>query len=233
MKWEAIDEEAGLWSLERVIDDVCVLRSVALRLRDGALAIISPMRESTDHSLEQLEAIGPPEVLVAPNHFHNMGLNKYGDRFEGCRLVASQTATKRLSKKTRLEVEPLELLRERLPPHVTLLQAAGTRNGEVLVSVKTEKGALWVVADAFFNYPTLPKGAMGLGLRIFGLGPELRVGKTFKHIGLADKKAYAQWLSDALDADTPQILIPAHGEIVRGNGLALRLRNAAARTLPL
>ncbi|MHA1568826.1 MAG: hypothetical protein ACTSXZ_05100 [Alphaproteobacteria bacterium] len=230
--WKPIDEGAGLWAHERFKDGVSILRSTAVRLADGDLAVIGPIREKSEAAREQLRALGRPAILLAPNHYHNAGLALYQREFSDCVVVASAVAAPRLRKKTPCASAPLELLRARLPRHMSLLEPPGTRTGEVWLRAGTGGGVAWVVGDAFFNMRAAPRSFMGVVMRLFGNAPGLRIGGTFTWLALRNNREYAAWLTAQLEADNPAILIPAHGDIEAGDDLPDRLRALAAARLP-
>lgn len=89
--WQPVPALDGVWSAARVIDGV-PLRSLAIRLADGRLAIHSPIRRLAREARGQLAEIGKPAFLIAPNHFHNRGLHKYLEAYPGVTIVASPTA---------------------------------------------------------------------------------------------------------------------------------------------
>ena len=90
--WKPFDESAGLWMLGQTLDGVCILRSVALRLADGTLAVVGPIRESPRESFTELDALGRPVFLLAPNFFHHLGLAAYAEKFPDAQVVASAKA---------------------------------------------------------------------------------------------------------------------------------------------
>ncbi len=230
--WKPFDESAGLWMLGQTLDGVCILRSVALRLADGTLAVVGPIRESPRESFTELDALGRPVFLLAPNFFHHLGLAAYAEKFPDAQVVASAKATPRLSRQITCPIGPLADLQNLLPDRVSLLEPSGTRNGEVWLRAETAQGVVWIVSDAFFNLPRTPRTVMGIVVRLFGIGPGLRIGPTFKWIALKNRREYAVWLKGQLEADQPSVLIPGHGDICEGDDLPDRLTALAAKRLP-
>lgn len=230
--WKPIDESAGLWAHERFKDGVSILRSTAIRLADGDVLVIGPIREKSGAARQALRALGRPAILLAPNSFHNLGLASYAREFPDCTVVASAAAVPRLMKKTPCAIATLDTLRARLPGHMSLLEPPGTRTGEVWLRAETGGGVAWVVGDAFFNIAGTPSLFAAAFRRLVGNAPGLRIGGTFKLIALGNGREYAAWLSAQLTADEPTMLIPAHGEIAEGDDLPDRLRALAAARLP-
>lgn len=217
--WQAIREHPSGWSW----------RTVAVNLGGGKLCVFSPLANPRDHLLDGLDALGEPLFLLAPNHFHYMGLAAHLERWPSARVVATAQASARLEKKTGLSVEPLDALREALPAHMDALELAGIKSGEAWLSVQTPEGRWWIVCDAFFNVQERPIGAFGFALRLTGTAPGLRIGGTFrsKLLQMGDRATYKVWLLDALAREAPTTLVPCHGEIVSGPDLPERLRALA------
>ncbi len=217
---DCIDEELGLWSIVRTKSNGWNLRTTVLRLADERLAVLSPTRGLED----EVAALGTPSYLVAPNHFHHLGIENYLTRWPSAKPLTSAGALPRLTKKYEsLTFESLDLLRERLPSGTQLLEPEGLKNGEILLRAQTSAGIAWAVSDAFFNMAEHPSGMMGLVIRATGTSKGLRIGRTFTTLAIQSKPTYAAWLRAQLGADQPTILLPGHGEVIRDQSLPTRL----------
>lgn len=223
ISWKAIDADAGVWGAERLHRSGWHWRSVAVRLTDGSVAVVSPLMNTDDDGHRALADLGGASVLVAPNHFHWMGLAQYRERYQAT-LVGSPVAAVRIGKKSGLALGPVEALAERLPAHVAVLAPDGLKNGELWLRVATARGIAWVVSDAFFTLPKTPTGGYGAFCRLTGTSPGLRIGTTFKVVGIADRPAYKKWLLARIERDAPRILVPSHGEVLEDDALPARLR---------
>ncbi len=190
------------------------LRTTVLRLTDDSLALFSPTR-----GLQTLIAeLGSVSMLVAPNHFHHLGLASYAERWPDATIVCSSQAAKRLSKKSAIQnFQSLDALRALLPAHASVLEAPSLRTGEILLRVETELGVAWAVSDAFFNLAAHPRGMAGLVCRATRTSKGMRIGRTFTGLAVQDKQTYGAWLRQQLDADRPTLLLPGHGEVQRGS----------------
>lgn len=229
--WTVLDETAGLWALESFNGSGFSLRTTALRLRDGGVLLVSPTRALGDAAHEELAVLGKPSVLLAPNHFHHLGLAEHLERYPAAKVVASVVAAPRLQKQTGLDIRSCDEVRELLPDGAEIVETAGTRSGEAWLTVGTVRGTAWVVSDAFFNLPSLPKNMFGLALWLTGTGPGLRIGRTYTALAIRDKRAYRAWLSKMLDRLPPALLVPGHGDAVEGPDLAGKLRAIAEQRL--
>lgn len=231
MSWTAIDAQTGVWSAARLPKPGWSLGTIAVRARDGGLAIVSPTAGLGDAAHEALRALGEPRFLLAPNHFHYLGLREWTERYPGATVVASATARPRLSARSPLAFGELDALRAALPEAVTVVEPPHTKTGETWLRVATARGPAWVVGDAFFNVAGRATGAMGLVLRATRTAPGLSLGKTFVWLGLRDKRSYAAWLAEQLDGDPPALLVPCHGDVYDGEDLVERLRALARARL--
>ena len=224
--WAPLPGVDGIWCAERKRSGT-VLRSAAVALGNGRLALYSPPRGLGADAQRALTARGAPALLVAPNHFHNLGLHEYATTYPTASLVASSVAIPRLTRVLKGR-HPIASAAEpaaeaALPSNVSFLVTPGTTNGELWLSVQTAQGRAWLVGDAFFNILRTPKTPMGLLLRLLGICPGLRIGTSFKWF-VRDRAAYRSWLLATLDQQQPVILIPCHGAIVVDPELPRRLR---------
>ncbi len=217
--------------MEKVVESGWGFRAVAQRLDDGSVALVSPIAGTVAASASALGALGQPSFVLAPNHFHHLGLAETRLRYPEARVVASPVAARRLTAQFDGVVEGLDGLRARLPEGVTLLQPPGVKTGEVWLRVQTSQGVTWVVSDAFFNVTFPLRGTMGVLLRATGTAPGLRIGSTFLWLGLSDRRAYRGWLEAQLKADAPTTLVPGHGDVLHDDALPERLQELVARRL--
>lgn len=220
---------SGAWQAERVRSGV-PFRSTAFRLADGSLGLYSPIRELGDAAHEELVGLGTPRLLVAPNHFHNLGLGEHARRYSEATVTASSTAIPRLMRKTRLSVQARAGVGPPLPPGASWLEPPAMRNGELWISLPTADGTAWLVGDGFFNIGRTPRTPIGALLRMFGNSPGLRLGSSYK-LFMRDKRSYRHWLLEAIDRERPTVLIPCHGDVVVDPQLPARLRQIAESRL--
>ncbi len=187
----------------------------AMRLVDGSLAVLSAPPSPGEGEVAELEALGQPSVLLAPNHYHNLGLRGFVERYPSALAVSTAKARPRLLAKTGVATKGIEALAERLPPGVRVLVPPGTRQGEAWLRFATPTGVAWLVTDAFFNVTPLPQNPFGWFLWLTRGAPGLRIGGTFLAVGLADRREYYPWLAEQLLVDQPTTLLTAHGEASR------------------
>lgn len=224
---------AGCWASDKWSKKGWYWRNMAVELDSGELLIYSPIVGMGDAAHQGLAALGKPTVLLAPNHFHYCGVREHLDRYPGCRLVATITAMPRLRAKTGLDFEPISGLglARRTGGRVDVLEPPGLKSGESWLRVRGPDGVAWLISDAFFSLQATPTGLMGLICRLTGTTPGLRIGRTFTTLAVADRAAYRDWLLGAIEADRPTMLVPNHGEVVRGTDLPERLAALARARL--
>lgn len=218
--WHPVEGVPDLWRFVRQDAGVAMFSSLAVPLKDGGSLVVSALPSDNEDDYAALEEIGSPTVLLAPNHYHNLGLKPFCKRYPAAMVVATDAAGPRLMKQTGLPVGSLASLAERLPDGVSLLQPAGLKQGEVWLRFLTPTGVVWAVCDAFFNVSPVPTSVFGGFLWLTQGAPGLRIGGTFLGVGIRDKKQYAAWFYERLAADRPVGLIPAHGNASFGAELA-------------
>jgi hypothetical protein len=225
-----IDDGAGVFAAEKSARNGWHWRMTVVRGEDGAI-VVSPIRRLPEAVHDALAGLGGVASLLAPNHFHYLGVAEFLERYPASRAVCAPAARSRLARKTDLSFADPDALG--LPSSVSLLSPPGLRTGELWLRVDTARGVAWVVSDAFFNLAAHPTGGFGLACRLMGITCGLRLGRTFTTLAVADRKAYGSWLLAQLERDQPRVLVPGHGDIVEAPDLAERLADLAAARLGL
>lgn len=196
---EPIADIDGLWSIRKGN-----LRCVAISLPDGGAALYSPVRKTSGTAF----AVAPVRYLLAPNHYHNLGLGEHVEAFPEADRVCSNGARPRLEKVTGLAFAGLEGLAEALPAHANLLEPEGLKTGEVWVCLRAQDEIIWIVTDAFCGVQEKSDAEPKVGFL-----------KPFPTYGLRDKAVFSAWVQNRLDLETPTMIVPCHGEIVQGKDL--------------
>ncbi|HTJ80844.1 MAG TPA: hypothetical protein VL400_03950 [Polyangiaceae bacterium] len=220
MSWTSI-LEGRVWEASTSIRGGWPLRSVAVELATGGVAVLSPSRGLDIDAL--IRHAGDVRFLVAANHFHYLGIPEWLAACPGAVPIATDVALPRLAKKVDIAWSQPDDLVGALASDTTLLIPEGTASGEAWLSVERGPTRIWIVCDAYFNLETLPRGVMGAFCKVSRTGPGLSIGQTWKYVQLRDRKRYKAWLLARLAAAPPTVLVPSHGEIVRGDDLGERL----------
>lgn len=207
MQFEKIVE--GLWSVHHVVKNGFELRMMIARLDDGTTLVSSPLPGMKDAHHAELLAIGTPSVILASNHFHNLGLADFIERYPDAQVICAAGAKTRLEKKTPFTFGGLDGVA--LPSWLSLVEPPGLKGGETWLVARRDGACVWAVCDAIFNLPRHPSGAFGLITRLGGSATGLRISRLFKIGLLGDKAAYREWLLEQIESAPPTVLLPAHG----------------------
>lgn len=223
-RWEKISMTPELYSWSECHEKFFDLRMLALRLNDGSLMIYSPIPLKKDESFRKLEELGQVSFVLAPNHFHNLGIKPFKKRYPGLRFVASDAAIPRLQKVTNENFGQLTNIIPLLPSGVAVIEPEALKAGELWMTVQSQdKGSILIVCDAFFNMPSVKKSVFGGILWLTGGAPGLRISRVFRIFGMQNRAAYRKWVEHLLGAFPPDVLIPSHGAICVRKNLAEEL----------
>lgn len=224
-RWLPISKRPDVWTWSRTSRDFFDLRMTALRLKDGSLLVVSPVPNPGEEAFQELEALGPVTVLCAPNHYHNLGIKPFLERFPKARCVASPQAIPRLQKMTGIPFEPWTQIQEHLPDGITLTEPEGLKAGELWLEVSGHQpdGNILIVCDAFFNMHDSKSMLWSLIFRLGGSMPGLKVSRVFRLIGMSDRKRYKTWVTHRWQSFEPELLVPAHGDFYASSALSEEL----------
>ncbi|MEQ9365204.1 MAG: hypothetical protein RIF32_13230 [Leptospirales bacterium] len=189
------------------------LRMSALQLTDGSICIVSPVAGLSAGLLENARDPTKVKFLLAPNHYHNQGLQEFSRAFPAATVCAPESARPRLEKQTGLRIDGIAKLAGLLPAHMQLIEPPGLKTGEIWLAIKQSSTRAWFVVDAFrgpddADDPPAQEPAL--------------VG-TFPSFGVGDAGAYTEWVLARIAADAPNLLIPCHGALVQGESLPKKL----------
>jgi hypothetical protein len=179
-----------------------------VRLPSGGLLVHSPTWNG-DGTFERVEAVGRPEVLLAPNYFHHVSLPRFRERWPSARAVCSDRARPRLTKKGHANLGGLADVA--LPKGARFLELPHLKNGEVWLSLPGDGGPTWIVCDGFFHMCQPVTGVQGWVMRRMKVVPGLKFGFPLPFL-IEDKRAYRAWLLETLRAERPRRVIFSHGD---------------------
>lgn len=228
--WRPLAEAGNVWHATTTGPGGVPLRSVAVRLVTGEVAVYSPIRGLGPAAHHELLRIGEPSVLIAPNHYHSLGLREYAAAYPRAEVIAGQAAVPRLTRLCRRAVREPAGQNGTLPAGVSWLPAPATRQGELWLSLAGAGGRTWIAGDGFFNIARTPRSPLGLLLRLLGICPGLRVGTSFRWL-IRDRATYRDWLLDLIAREGPTTLVPCHGDVLADRALPARLRELAEQRL--
>jgi hypothetical protein len=196
---DAVEGFEGLWTARRGN-----LSCVAVSLKSGDLCLYSPVEKLS------AEFVGknPVRFLLAPNHYHNKAIGEFSEAFEDAQLVCSDAARPRLEKITSRKFSGLAALGDELPSGVTLVEPEGLKTGEIWLCIQNGTRVAWIVTDAFCGLKKTDDER-----------PEIGFLKTFPKYGVRDSDLFSSWVRNRLELETPDLILPCHGEQARGAAL--------------
>lgn len=197
------------------------LNCFAIALNTKDLCLYSPVAALVGSDCAFPGDLGDVSVLLAPNHYHNKGLQPFSDRYPNAERVCSDAARPRLRKITGLDFASLEKLREQLPKAVKILHPEGLKTGEVWMQVQHGGTVAWIVTDAF-SAERRPSGEFNTAPSMLG---------TFPKFGVKDASVYKSWVAQQIAAQPPTVLLPCHGSPVRNRDLGAQLLTLLDTTL--
>jgi len=201
-----------------------------VRLTDGGLLLHSPtwLGEGT---FEAVERLGTPRILLAPNCYHHLSLERFRERWPEARVAAAESALPRLVKKGHLGLVPLAEVADGLPAASRFLVPKGLKTGEAWLSLAGPAGRIWIVCDAFFNVNRTTTGPFGWALRMTGTVPGLRLGDTFRWLAVGDRAEYRNWALRRLAEERPTSMALSHGDPISDPDLADKLASLLHKRL--
>jgi len=182
----------------------------------AGLIVVSPPCPVAGGVVDDLARYGKVVALIAPNAFHHLGLPEWKARFPDAAVFAPSQSIARVEKRTGISgVRPLTDAKAACGEGVELVDMPHYKTGEVLVRIRSTRGAVWYVTDIVMNLPQLPRHPVPrLLFRITRSGPGLRFNNIAPLFMVADKSALHRWFADEFRKAPPSWLIAAHGDVV-------------------
>lgn len=229
VEWTNVDE-AGDIREAKYRFSAGASRCSIVRLWPSSFLIYSPGRTLAESALELL-GTGSNVILLAPNAGHTLGLAEWKAAFPRALVVASSTAIPQVRKRSGLnEIQELSTAERFLPEHVSLHVLPACRWGEVWIKVDIGDKTIWIVCDAFFNLPALPDNRLIKTLMsLFRYGPGLEITRTFRYVGIKQRRLYREWVEQRLGTGRRVVLVPCHGNIYDDREAASHVLELTAR----
>ena len=188
-------------------------RSLAVRMPDGALAVLSPLPD--EDARREVAALGPVRFLVAPNSFHHVGLASWAAAFPAARVFLAPG---------------LRVRRPELPASEELAEGAATPFADVLahsvlgpsrgvseVAFLHRPSRTLILTDACFHILQAPRVRDRLGFRMLGVWRRFGPSLTARTILLRDRAQIASFVARLCRWDFERIVV-AHGEVLEPAG---------------
>jgi hypothetical protein len=192
--------------------------ALAVALPDRKWMILSPPPKLSASEAAAFAEHGSVIALVENNGTHHLGLGPCRKLFPAAVTYAEPKAAARIRTKNADagQLEPIDALRPLLGPAVSIVAIPGSKIGDVIVRVATDKGVLFYASDFLANIVRPPSNPIfRLLFKLTRSGPGLTVFRIFFTFYVADRSAAFEALIRELEAHPPTILVPAHGEPVQ------------------
>jgi len=225
--WNVVDEERAVLWREYEFNKGAYATTLVFRGTDG-LVVVSPGKGLEGADYDVLSRFGEVRALIANNTFHHLGQGPWRERFPRAESYAAPGVLAKFQKKA--ASIPFRSLDElSLPPTVKLHVLPGCKNGEVLVSVGTQRGSLWYTGDVLTNLQRIPGPPASWLFSWTDSGPGFRLFKPAVWLFINDRRALKERMNALLTEDPPTLIVPAHGPAVTTANLAAEARAQIAR----
>ena len=224
-KWLQISSNPAVWTWCKPQETFFDFRMTAFRLTDNTLLVYSPVPDPGEQCLLDLTALGDVSCILAPSHFHNLGIKLFLSRWPKTRLLAPTPARTRLKRVTGHEFSDIASIRDLLPPGIKLRQTEGLKGAEIWIHIHSALGNLRApaVCDSFFHMHNPKRGFFRIMMFLVGGMPGLRVSRMFKKVAGMNRSTYGAWTRRELAELRPTMLIPTHGDILVDPALTVKL----------
>jgi len=212
--------EENLWTVTAGVPGMALKRVMTLvRLADGRLVVHSAVALD-DESMAEIEAWGPPAVLLVPNGYHRLDAPAYLARYPELQVLCPKGSRSKVEEVVRVDGDY-----DAFPddPAVSVEHLAGVRKAEGVMIVRSGSGTTLVFNDAIFNMPH-GRGVAGFIFRhVTGSTGGPRVTRLFRVMAVKDKAAFRDHLLRLAETpDLVRIIVSHHLPIESEPAAALR-----------
>ncbi|MFO0726590.1 MAG: hypothetical protein U1E65_22580 [Myxococcota bacterium] len=208
----------GLWQVKGSLPFPLPRNMTVLRLPSGGLLIYSAVAMD-EAGMKALEALGKPEIMVVPHHFHLMDAPFYKARYPQLKVVATDVIREKLGTKLVPDGRPEALLPA---AGVRFHQVPGLKGSELVLDVDVPGGRALVFTDVFGT------PLQGFMAKLLGAPGGTGVPRIVKLRQIADKPAVRRFLEELAEIPALQMILVSHGAPLR-EGCAAALKTAAQR----
>jgi hypothetical protein len=210
-----------VWQVAGSLPRIPLPRNMTIwKMADGGLWVHSAVA-CDDATMDEIERLGRPEVLVVPNGFHRADAAVWKDRYPAMRVVCPEAARPKVEEVVKVDGKDTETV------GVIVHEVPGIKEGEHVYEVDAGAGHALVMCDLLFNLPHLP-GFGGFVLRMLGSTGRFGLTPTGKFLMVKDTRQLRKWLEEEASAPELSLICVGHGEPVLADP-ALKLKEAAER----
>ncbi|MEN9578935.1 MAG: hypothetical protein RJA70_1944 [Pseudomonadota bacterium] len=190
-------------------------RMVIAKLPDGGLWVHSPVA-LTEALTNEVLALGPVRFLIAPNSFHHLHIQPWAKRFPEAQVWVSPALLKKrpdLSSSFLLSQLSDSEAQARWSGTIRSFGLPQTSTGEHVFLHEPSRSLL--VTDLVFNVVHHERWLTRQVFRATGTYGKLAQSRAWRY-SVKEKAPFAQKLREVL-ATKPELLVPAHGEVLDHN----------------
>lgn len=214
----------NLWRVEGSLRGMSLKRVMTVvRRSDGSLLIHSAIALA-DKERRELEALGPPAVLLVPNREHRLDAPAYKKRYPALRVFAPSGGREAIA-----AVVPIDGTYEDFPADdtVRLETLHGVNAGEGAMLVRSKDGMTVVLNDCLFNMDRKKDPLGWFFTTVLGSAPGPRVSRLVKLLLIQDKKELRADFERFAEMPGLVRLIVSHEKVAHGVEAARALRQAS------
>jgi hypothetical protein len=214
----------NLWRVEGSLPGMSLKRVMTVVRRDDGSLVIHSAIALADKEQRELEALGPPALLLVPNQGHRLDAPAYKKRYPALRVFAPSGGRAAIA-----EVVPVDGTYEEFPADdtVRLEMLHGVKEGEGAMFVRSKDGLTLVLNDCMFNMDRKKDPLGWFFTTVLGSAPGPRVSRLVKLMFVQDKKALRADFERYAQLPGLVRLIVSHEKVAHGAEAASALRQAA------
>lgn len=213
----------NLWRVEGDLPDMSLQRVMTVARRsDGSLVIHSAIALGEPQQRE-LEALGPPAILLVPNGWHRLDAPAYKKRYPQLRVHAPRGSRAKVE-----EALSVDGTYEDVPADdaVRLETLHGVKDSEGAMLVRSKDGTTLVLNDVVFNMDRRKDLLGRLITTILGSAPGPRISRLTRLMLIQDRAAFRADLERYAAMPDLVRLVLSHDKVSHGADAALTLRRA-------
>jgi len=201
----------GIWQVTGSLPRSPLPRNMAIVPIEGGLLLHSVVALDPG-TMDELEALGTPKVMVVPSAFHRSDAAVYKERYPEILVVAPKAAISQVEQVVKVDESAQNVL-----PNlgIQIIDPPGCKAGELIYEVDVEGGRALILCDMLFNIQEHQPGCLGLVFRyitrssgffgITGLGRVLM---------LKDAGMLKAWLEQQAARDDLKAILVGHGDAI-------------------
>ena len=202
---------SGLWLVQGSIKRNPLPRNMVIwKMPTGGLLIHSAICLQED-AMQELDALGPVEVIVIPSAMHRIDAARFSARYPNA-TFACPSAAMEAAQQVVPHPEPMEKI---LTPHGIIVHSPkGLKPAEQTLELPLQDGGKGLLFnDCLFNLqPNPPAGLGGWMLKILGSVKPLGITPLGKKLMLENASEFQNYLRTLAQIDNLRVLCVSHGQ---------------------